>query len=112
MKIAVIYLHYNVTDKKTSLKELQILKTEDGSSVRIIAYDWQSIAIALGFEGPQIKNIEKDHPNRCEDASHDMLSRWLHGEHDLHGPITWATLTDCLEQAEMTKLAEKARQCL
>ena len=117
MKVAAIYLHYNITDKIPNLKELQLLKTEDGSSVRIIetiAYDWQSVAIALGFDGPRIKNIEKDHPNQCEDASCDMLSRWLHGEHDLHGPLTWDTLIGCLEQAEMMELAKKVRhsQCL
>lgn len=87
----------------------------DGDSVRIIetiACDWQSVAIALGFDGPRIKNIEKDHPNRCENASHDMLLRWLHGEHDLHGPVTWITLIDSVEQAEMTELAGKIRQCL
>ena len=80
--------------------------------IETIAYDWQSVAIALGFDGSQIKNIEKDHPNRCENASCDMLSRWLYGEHDLHGPVTWVTLIDSLEQAEMTELAGKIRQCL
>ena len=102
-------------DKAPSLDELQLLKSVDGSCIRIIetiAYDWQSVAIALGFNGPRIKNVERDHPNRCEGASRDMLARWLHGEHDLHGSVTWATLIDSLEEAEMTGLAEKVRQCL
>ena len=110
------YNRFNIIIEKTpSLSELQLLKTEDGSNMRIIetiAYDWQSVAIVLGFSGPQIKNIEKDHPNRCEDASHDMLSRWLNKEHDLHGPMNWATLIDCLEQTEMKEFAEKVIQCL
>ena len=30
----------------------------DGSSAQIIANDWQSVVITLGFDGPRIKNIK------------------------------------------------------
>ena len=75
--------------------------------MEIIAHDWQSVAMALGFDGLQIKNLEKDYRNRCEDASHEMFAKWLNKEHDLCRPLTWVTLIDCLEQAEMKNLAEK-----
>ena len=99
------------TDKVPTLRQLQLLKTKEGISVRIIeavAHDWQSVAMALGFDGPRIKNLEKDYPSRCEDASREMFTKWLNKDHDLRRPLTWVTLIDCLEQAEMKSLAEKS----
>ena len=91
------------------------MKSNDGRSERIIesvAYSWQSVAIALGFSGPQIKSIEADYPRRSQDASREIFIRWLDGDCALRGPLTWTTLIDCLEEAMMKDLAENIKRCL
>ena len=79
--------------------------------IETVAHSWQSVAMALGFDGPNIKSIEIDYPNRSHDASREIFIRWLDGDHNLRGPLTWNTLIDCLEEASLKDLAENVKQC-
>ena len=97
------------------MRELQHLEGKNGRSVRIIetaAHSWQNVAIALDFDGPQMKSIERDYPSRSEDACREMFVKWLDGDPNLRSPVSWDTLIDCLEKARLEDLAENVKHCL
>ena len=70
-----------------------------------VAPQWKQMAIALGFSVARTESIEKSKHYRTDDASFDMFSCWLEGEHDLKPP-TWDVLIQCLKQANLLDLAE------
>lgn len=87
----------------------------DRGTVRIIetvAPCWQKVAVALDFQGFQLKSIEKDYPSRSEDACREMFTKWLDGSPYLRGPVTWDTLIVCLEEAGLCDLADNVKYCL
>ena len=101
-----------VADNLPKLHELQYLEGSDKQVVRVIqsvATNWKKVALALKFDRERIDIIERDTFHKNEEASSEMLSRWLAGGHDLRTPVTWATLIRCLRETMMSKTAEKLK---
>ena len=70
-----------------------------------VAPQWELIAVALGFSVARIKSIDKSKHYQTDDATFEMFSRWLEGEHDLKPP-TWDVLIRCLKEVNLLDLAE------
>ena len=70
-----------------------------------VAPQWKQMAIALGFNEARIKSIEKREHYQPDDASFEIFSCWLEGEHDLKPP-TWDVLIQCLTHANLLDIAE------
>ena len=73
-----------------------------------IAYQWENVAIALGFDGAAIERIKKDAFFRSLRASRDMFIEWLDEgeEYGLRTPVTWSTLIECLREANLAETAK------
>ena len=85
-----------------------MLEFASGKKLRImesVAPQWKQMAVALGFSVAKIKSIEKSKQCQTDDASFEIFSCWLEGEHDLKPP-TWDVLTQCLKQANLLDIAE------
>ena len=96
-------------DNRPKIHELQMLEFCDGQKLRImerVAPQWKQMAIAFGFSVARIKSIEKGEHYQPDDASFEIFSCWLEGEHDLKPP-TWDVLIQCLKQASLLNIAEK-----
>ena len=96
------------TGSKPEIRELQMLKFWDGRVLRImesVAPQWKKMAVALGFSVARIKSIEKSKQHQTDDASFEIFSCWLEGEHDLKPP-TWDVLVQCLKQANLLDIAD------
>ena len=93
---------------RPEIHELQMVKLSNGRILRImesVAPQWKQMAIALGFSVVRIKSIEKSKQCQTDDASFEMFSCWLEGEHDLKPP-TWDVLIQCLKQANLMDIVE------
>ena len=105
------------TGSKPKLQELQALSSESGrSDIRVIdtvAARWEDLAIALGFEAV-IERIRRDYVQDARGACRHVLTEWLaerdEGSSNLRGPVTWATLIDCLIDAGFAGLAEELKK--
>ena len=85
-----------------------MLECSDGRVLRImesVAPQWKKMAVALGFSVARIKSIEKGEHYQPDDASFEIFSCWLEGEHDLKPP-SWEVLIQCLKQANLLDIAE------
>ena len=85
-----------------------MLELSGGKKLRImesVAPQWKQMAVALGFSVARIKSIEKGEHYQPDDASFEIFSRWLEGEHDLKPP-TWEVLIQCLMQANILDIAK------
>lgn len=79
-----------------------------GKTVRIveeISADWEKLALALQFRGGVIRALERNQHFQVEAACRTILQRWLDGES--RHPVTWQTLTECLEDIAHGTLATK-----
>lgn len=108
--IQILCVVFVCVDHKPTLQQLQQLKGGE-EIVRIIdsiAYQWENVAMALGFDGAAIERIKKDAFFRSLRASRDMFIEWLdEGEKfDLRTPITWSTLIECLREANLAETAK------
>ena len=96
------------TDKKPKLQQLQQFDGVKGV-VRVIdaiAYKWEEVAIAFGFNGPSIERIKKDAFYRNKKATTDMFVEWLEegdSNSELRTPVTWSTLVECLKEAQLAE---------
>lgn len=70
-----------------------------------VAPQWKQMAVALGFSVARIKSIEKGEHYQPDDASFEIFSCWLEGEHGLKPP-TWEVLIQCLRQGNFLDQAE------
>ena len=102
-----------ITDNKPKLQELQVLSSESGDMKKLrvidtVAAQWEELAIALGFEAAVINYIRRDHVHNAKGACCQVLTKWLaeEAEENLRGPVTWATLIECLADAGFASLAE------
>ena len=95
---------------------LDVLSTPDMRDVdelvvTEVAANWQRVALRLGVEGCVSEIILKNHPNDCEGACLDMLSRWLKGErHTGEEERTWSTLLTALGRAGFEELERRLRR--
>ena len=94
---------------RPELHELQMLEFSDGTEpLRImeeVGTRWKQMAMVFGFSNTRIKSIEKGKHYQPDDASFEVFSCWLEGEHDLKPP-TWDVLIQCLKQANLLDIAE------
>ena len=93
---------------KPQLSLLYELSTNDGKQIKVIknvAFKWEQLAIALGFDGATIEKIKKDKFHHSKDATAEMFQEWLDDDHSFQGPVTWATLIQCLIDAELAETA-------
>lgn len=84
------------------------LNTHKGKRLKVIksvAFKWEQLAIALGFDGASIEKIKRDKFHQSKDATAEMFQEWLNDDNDLQGPITWGTLIQCLVDAELAEIA-------
>ena len=77
-----------------------------------VASKWEHLARSLKFDGPRIDSIRRDTHHQTEDACDRMLTKWLNGEHDLKGPVTWATLIQCLIDAGFIDIADSLKEII
>ena len=90
------------------LHELQLLSSKNGGELRImetVAPKWKKVAAAIGFNEARIEAVDKGVHYKPEDATFEMFSRWLKGEHNLK-PVTWDALIQCLKEANFQDVAE------
>ena len=70
-----------------------------------VAANWQNLALRLGVKGFLLDIVSKNHPNDCEGACRDMLTRWLRREqHTGTEERTWSTLLTALGRADFGEL--------
>ena len=108
--IAIVRICYIILDEKPTLQQLQVMSDHSGEELRIrdeVAAQWEDLAIALGFEGCNIKCIKRDHSQNARAACQLMLLEWLNGERNLRKPVTWGTLIQSLVDADFKSTAER-----
>ena len=84
------------------------LNTTNGKQINVIksvAFKWEQLAIALGFDGAMIEKIKRDKFHQSKDATAEMFQEWLDDDYILQGPVTWDTLIQCLVDAELAEIA-------
>ena len=75
-----------------------------------VAAKWQNLAIKLGVKDYLIDVVSKNNRNDCEEASQDMLKRWLREERHTGGEErTWSTLLTALGRADFGELERDLR---
>ena len=70
-----------------------------------VAPKWKKVAAAIGFNEARINAIDKGEHYKPEDATFEMFSGWLMGEHSLK-PVTWDALIQCVKKANLQEIAE------
>ena len=108
---------FYITDKQPQLHQLEQLTGSDGSkSVQVInsvAAKWEELAIALGFDAPAIAHIKRDYSTDCREACSQMLQMWLRMEcNTASRSISWATLIQCLKDAEFSSIGQELEEIL
>ena len=106
--------NYWPTDKKPTVRELVCLKTfsPNSKTVRCVKKSesrWDDLALFLGLEA-EVDSIQSNFPRDVHRACKKMLQLWLEGQG--RTPVTWRTLLDALEDADMTALADDLREAL
>lgn len=106
-----------IVGEKPKLKDLQLLKGPDGRKVRIIdevAPEWEKLAGTLAFEAVEISCIKKDHCQEPVTSCRQVLDTWLQENPDnqLRDPVTWATLIQCLTEADCSILVQDLQMVL
>ena len=104
-------LPQSLTLTRLDVSSKPTLKDIDKLVVTEVAANWQYVALYLGVDNCVNEAISKNHPTHCERACHDMLSRWLNGEHHT-GQLerTWSTLLTALGQAGYVDLEQSLQQ--
>ena len=77
-----------------------------------VAPQWKEIAIALGYDGAKIQSIEMGSHFQPEEACRRVFMDWLNGDHDCCKPITWATVIQCLHEADHSTVAEELQRII
>lgn len=78
-----------------------------------MAAKWKELAIALGFDAAAIDCIRRDYTSDCREACSQMFQKWLKMEYgDVCKPVSWATLIQCLLDAEFSSVSQEIEQVL
>lgn len=99
--------NHAVAEKTPTIQQLQKYVIER------IAHDWEKFAIALELDsdGHKIAIIQRDNwGHGVQVCCLRATQMWLRGEGKL--PVTWATLTECLEDIHYPVLADDVRKKL
>lgn len=102
-------------DHKPTLHQLHVLMNKDGRKVKVIdsvAAKWEELAIALGFDAPDIDYVKRDYTQDAKGACRQVLYMWLNDESNENLPITWTTLVQCLKDAQFSSVAEDLEKVL
>ena len=87
------------------------MSTSAGKLIKVVdsvAFKWEELAIAFGFEGAAIERIKKDNFHKSKDSAIKMFDEWLNEGTfgcNRHLPVTWITLIQCLIDTELAELA-------
>ena len=75
-----------------------------------IASNWDRLALHLGVEQHVIDAVEGNHHGHCDEASRDVINRWLNGEHDTGSKQrTWSSVLTALRESGEQDLAAQLR---
>ena len=109
-------LHYFYIGDKPTLQQLQLLRGHDGRTVKVInevSPRWEELAITLQFSSSVISYIKTDYPHSGTSACCCIFTTWLDEEQDhLPEPVTWATLIQCLTDADFSALAQDIEEII
>ena len=64
---------------------------------------WESVATRLYFETDDISRTREDYHQQIIKASRTVFMEWLRGNG--RKPTTWSTITNALEEADLSELA-------
>lgn len=86
------------------------MRGHDGRTVRVInevSPRWEELAVALQFNSSVIAYIKADYPHSGTSACCCIFTTWLNEEENhLPEPVTWATLIQCLIDADFSTVAQ------
>ena len=88
--------------------QLQSMRTIYGEEIRTVdrtAYDWNAVAVALGFQTHDIYLWEKNNPRDGKKNCYDMFSTWI----DRCQDVTWEALVDALCRAGFESLGNEIK---
>ena len=75
-----------------------------------IASNWDQLALHLGVERHVVDTVKGNHRHRCDEASRDVLNRWLNGERDTGSKQrTWRSVLAALRESGEQEMAEQLR---
>lgn len=77
-----------------------------------MAYKWKQLAMSLNFDGPKIESIDMGAMYKPEEACRQMLVKWLDGDDELKGPVTWGTLIQSLIDAGLVDMADRLKEII
>ena len=80
--------------------------------IRDAAYKWRELAMSLNFDGPRIESIDMGALCKPEEACRQILVKWLDGDDDLRGPVTWSTLIQCMIDAGLVGMADRLKELI
>ena len=97
-------------DEQPTMMELLCLETSTNKRINIIreiGTNYHSLGIHLLQDktGARVANISFN--RRPEEATREILRQWLEGSGQ--EPVTWRTLTEALDKAELHRLARDIR---
>ena len=72
--------------------------------------EWRAVCTYLGIDKPTVQRFQGENPNNISEAFFDCLRYWLDG--NTGEQITWNTLLNALEDAELKQLAEELKRKL
>ena len=72
--------------------------------------EWKAVCTLLGINKPTVQRFQEENPNSISEAFFECLCYWLEGNTDEQ--ITWNTLLNALEDAELKQLAEELKRKL
>ena len=110
----LIFIDYNYIDGQPKIHELERLSFKNGDTIKIIediAPKWETVAFGLKLPSSRVEIIKRDYKDRCEDACHEMLQRWLDGINGTLG-CTWKSMIKVLQESNYSKLAQSLKSSI
>ena len=75
-----------------------------------IASNWDRLVLHLGVEQHVVDTVKGNHHRRCDEASRDVLNRWLNGELDTGSTQrTWRSVLTALRESGEQEMAGQLR---
>ena len=91
-----------------SLEWINGERVEEIRIMDIVAPDWKSLGIALGFTAPDLETIEQRHSRDPSCCIQDLFSKWFRQR----SGYSWKMLIEALEKAKLTNLASDLQTIL
>ena len=90
------------------------MEPSGGQKIKVVdtvALQWRELARSLGFGQDSIDCIADMYMDDCE-ACCEMLAKWLEGNENFKGPVTWKTFIQCLIGVGQVELARELGKAL